>query len=150
MLAMETGAYAFARTVAAISRSGAVSPTMNPSDIRFSQNSIGARFKNGQSIQDVAEGLSDETISPKSFPPIRLVDINGTPFTLDNRRLAAFQIAGVPVPYTWASQREELDEFWKFTTPNVGQSVQIRGGPNVGTYTLTDAPVSDQPLTTGD
>ncbi len=48
-------------------------------------------------------------------------------FTLDNRRLYAFQKAGVEVPY------QKLDaipkrELFKFTTQNDGASILIRQG----------------------
>jgi hypothetical protein len=47
---------------------------------------------------------------------------------LDNRRLAAFQQAGVKVPYRLATPEEATNEEWKFTTKNDGISIVIRGG----------------------
>ena len=47
---------------------------------------------------------------------------------LNNRRLAAFQQAGVPIPYQMATpQRAAAGEAWKFTTQNGGTSIRIRG-----------------------
>jgi hypothetical protein len=44
------------------------------------------------------------------------------------RRLAAFQQAGVDVPYRLATPQEIAAEGWKFTTTNDGTSILIRGG----------------------
>jgi len=53
---------------------------------------------------------------------------NGSVFTLDNRRLAAFQEAGVDIPYRMATPEEIASEMWKFSTRNDGTSIRIRGG----------------------
>jgi hypothetical protein len=47
-------------------------------------------------------------------------------FTLDNRRLVAFQEAGVGVPFRMATQREITKDAFKFTTRNNGTSIQLR------------------------
>ena len=72
-------------------------------------------------------GLKNKTINPKDIPPIRIVEKDGLTYTLDNRRLKAFQEAGVDIPY------EKLDailesEMFKFTTTNSGATIEIRGG----------------------
>lgn len=46
---------------------------------------------------------------------------------MDNRRLAAFQEAGVDIPYRMATP-QEIAKGWKFTTQNDGTSILIRGG----------------------
>ena len=100
---------------------------IDPALVRFSQDSISATFKAGGSIADLAAGLQNGTINPNDIPPIRLVNNNGTLFTLDNRRLAAFQQAGVPIPYQMATPEEAAAQAWKFTTQNGGVSIRIRG-----------------------
>ncbi len=105
----------------------AESGTVNPSSIRFSQNSISSNFGKGGSVSDLATGLEDGTISASDVPPIRLVPRDGTNYTLDNRRLWAFQQAGVDVPYRLATPAETAAEAWKFTTTNGGTSITMRG-----------------------
>ena len=71
---------------------------LDPSTIRFTHDSISPRFQNGKFIPDVAEGLRSGSIDPASVDPIRVVDMNDKLYSLDNRRLAAFQMANVNVP----------------------------------------------------
>ena len=49
-------------------------------------------------------------------------------FTLDNRRLVAFQQAGVNIPFRMATPAEVAAEAWKLTTTNGGASIIIRQG----------------------
>lgn len=104
--------------------------SINPSLIRFSQDSAGATFRPPfGSVDDFATGLANKSINPSSVSPIRIVDKEGMIFTLDNRRLYAFQKAGVEIPY------QKLDavprsQLFKFTTVNDGTSILIRGNGN--------------------
>jgi hypothetical protein len=100
----------------------------DPGAIRFSQSSVSATFRDGSTISDLAAGLRSGAVDPTSVPPIRLLDQGGTLFTLDNRRLLAFQQAGVGVPYRMATDAEAASQMWKFTTNNGGTSVVVRGG----------------------
>ncbi len=100
---------------------------MNPNSVRFTQESVRYRFKDGSSIDDLADALRNGRIRPEEVPPLRLVEIQGSLFTLDNRRLVAFRRAGQEIPWTMATPEEVLDEAWKFTTKNEGISVRIRG-----------------------
>jgi hypothetical protein len=105
-----------------------VSGWINPRDVRFSQDSIKATLSDsGGRIDDLARGLRDGTVRPENVPPIRLVDRDGLLFTLDNRRLWAFQQAGLDVPCVMATPAEVASEAWKFTTRNGGISIGIRG-----------------------
>jgi hypothetical protein len=103
--------------------------TINPNTIRFSQDSVAANFRPPYgSVDDLAAGLADGSIDPSTVDPIRLVEYNdGGIYTIDNRRLYAFQQAGLDIPY------QKLDsipsgELFKFTTPNQGVSVTVREG----------------------
>lgn len=97
--------------------------SINPSLIRFSQDSAGATFKPPfGSVDDFATGLTNKSINPPSVSPIRIVDKEGMIFTLDNSRLYGFQKAGVEIPY------QKLDavpksQLFKFTTVNDGTSI---------------------------
>jgi len=100
----------------------------NPSSIRFTQSSISATFKDGTPIQETVNALRSGAISPSSIPPIRVFEQNSTIYTLDNRRLFVSGQAGVPVNITPASAEEVAKESWKFTTPNNGCIVCVKGG----------------------
>jgi RHS repeat-associated protein len=102
------------------------SGTIDPSRIRFSQDSISPTFGDGRTVADLTAQLRAGR-SAGAVPPIRIVHRNGKVYTLDNRRLKAFRDAGVPVPY----QRLEhvpADELFKFTTTNDGVDIIVRGG----------------------
>jgi RHS repeat-associated protein len=98
---------------------------IDPNQVRFSQNSISANFKDGTSVSDLTKGLKNGSISPNDIPAIRIVEKDGLTFTLDNRRLKAFQDAGLPINY----QRLDLipnNQKFKFTTTNQGTSIDVR------------------------
>jgi filamentous hemagglutinin len=84
-------------------------------------------FRDGTSINDLVEGLRSGRIRPHDVPAIRIFERNGKLYTLDNRRLEAFRRAGVDVPVQMATSQEIAEEAWKFTTPNEGLSIRIRG-----------------------
>lgn len=49
-------------------------------------------------------------------------------YSLDNRRLYAFQEAGIDnIKTVWATDEEVTNEAWKFTTKNGGISIRVRG-----------------------
>jgi hypothetical protein len=100
---------------------------INPNTIKFTQDSIGKEFKNGQKLEDITKGLKTGKISPDDFPPIRVFEKNGKKFTLDNRRLKVFQDAGIKIPTVKATAKEIKDEAFKFTSKNGGDSIRIRG-----------------------
>ena len=100
--------------------------TIDPKTIRYSQDSISPTFKNdGGDVADLAKALKDGKIDPASIPPIRIVEKDGMIFTLDNRRLKAFQEAGVPISYTIIDGIPKKDQF-KFTTKNDGVEIDVR------------------------
>lgn len=101
--------------------------TISPDQVRFSQASIRFRFRDGRTIDEMADGLRNGTIDPASIPPIRVLVKDGLYFTLDNRRLEAFRRAGVEVPYRMATSEEIGAERWKITTTNDGMSICVRG-----------------------
>ena len=103
---------------------------INPRKVRFSQESVSYRFSHGAgTISDLADALRSGQVRPEDVPPIRLVERDGSLFTLDNRRLEAFRRAGVDVPYRMATPEEIAREVWEFTTRNYGVSVRVRGEP---------------------
>lgn len=97
--------------------------TVNPNAIRFSQEDIAASFKDGRSVKSLIDLL--KTDSKISVKPIRIVEKDGQVFTLDNRRLYAYQQANVEIPYIKLN-RIPKDQLDKFTTLNGGTSIRIR------------------------
>jgi hypothetical protein len=102
---------------------------VDPSKVRFSQSSVSYKFRDGGTIDELAEGLINGTVNANNVPPIRLVQSDNLLYTLDNRRLEAFRRAEAPIPYRMATGEEVANEVWKFTTRNEGVSIRVRGGP---------------------
>jgi hypothetical protein len=98
--------------------------TIDPSLIRFSQDSISPTFRGGGSVEDLTAQLG-VGVDSSTVPPIRIVPKEGQVYTLDNRRLKAFQDAGVPIPYE-RLQSIPKRELFKFTTQNEGVHIVIR------------------------
>jgi hypothetical protein len=99
--------------------------TIDPKAIRFSQDSIRATFQEGGDVTKLAADLKARKVSPESIRPIRIVEKDGMIFTLDNRRLKAFQEAGVPIHFEKLDTVPKNQQF-KFTTKNNGTDVDIR------------------------
>ncbi|SCL30352.1 intein C-terminal splicing region/RHS repeat-associated core domain-containing protein [Micromonospora nigra] len=101
--------------------------TIDPSEVRFTQDSVGSHFKSGHSIDETAAALADGSLDSSVLDPIRLVDKEGKLYTLDNRRLVAYQKAGIEVPYRMATGAEIRKEWRKkFTTQTDGIGILIR------------------------
>jgi RHS repeat-associated protein len=100
--------------------------TVEPQFVRFSQDSIAKVFNDGRGVRGMIDDLLTGKLNPMDVAPIRLVERDGLLYTLDNRRLFAFQEAGIAVPYRWAREQEIIQEIWKFTTTNDGISIVVR------------------------
>jgi hypothetical protein len=61
----------------------------------LTQPTISQNFSGGKDIGDLIEGLRSGKIHVSDVPVIRVVESEGRLFTLDNRRLAAFQNAKI-------------------------------------------------------
>ena len=97
--------------------------TINPNSIRFSQNNISETFKKGEDVQSLINVLKSG--KQVNIEPIRIVEKEGMVFSLDNRRLYAYQQAGVEIPYIKLDKIPK-EELRKFTTTNTGTSVEVR------------------------
>lgn len=82
-----------------LSKVGELSPGTyrgNPQYVRFGQHVASPNFSTGGTISDtVSELLAGKSPDLIGDSPIRVIYRDGTPFTLDNRRLIAFNAAGV-------------------------------------------------------
>ncbi len=99
----------------------------DPKNIRFTQDSISPNFQGGGTVDELADALRSGRVHPGDVPPIRIFERDGLPFTLDNRRLKAFQDAGVHVPWTSATSQQVEREAWKLTTKCAGETIRVRG-----------------------
>ncbi len=105
--------------------------SMDPNSIRFSQDSIKSTFRDGRSIDKLANGLRNGSVKPQDVPAIRLVNRNGRLVTIDNRRLEAFRRAGKPIRTRMATQKEiiQAQRQGKFSAGKSGtQNIRVRGG----------------------
>ncbi|MEO8178048.1 MAG: pre-toxin TG domain-containing protein [Deltaproteobacteria bacterium] len=103
--------------------------TANPKDILFSQPTISQNFSDGHTLNQTVEALRSGKLKPTDLPPIRVVEKDGKLITLDNRRLAAFEAAGVkeiPVQRVSLSDPKIAKEFdKKFRPVNGGRHVVV-------------------------
>ena len=99
--------------------------SINPNQIRFSQNSIKGSFKEGGGLEDFVKDLKLGNIDASKIEPIRIVEKDGLIFTLDNRRLYSFQKAGINIPYIKLNEIPKK-ELFKFSTTNQGTSIEVR------------------------
>jgi hypothetical protein len=104
----------------------------NPAEVRFSQDSIKAGFKDPKfgSIDDLAEGVRTGRIKPADIEPIRLIEREGKLITIDNRRLEAFRRAGVEIPTRMATPEEiaQATRQGKFSAGELGsETIRVRG-----------------------
>ena len=102
-----------------------------PNAIRFTQASITDTFKDGRSVQKMIDGLVDGSIDPASVPAIRVFKQDGKLYSLDNRRLHAFQEAAKKNPDLQIPTREVDPAMYKreigkkMNTRNDGESVDV-------------------------
>ncbi len=100
----------------------------DPNIIKLTQESIKNTFKDGQTLRELIDDLKAGRVSADDLPAIRIFEKEGRIFSLDNRRLKAFQEAGVQIRTIPATEDEIANEAFKFTTTNNGTSIRVRGG----------------------
>lgn len=85
--------------------------TVDLRTVRFNQRFGCSRFSgsSGHTISSAADDLRSG-LDPSHLPTIRFFARNGNLFSLDNRRSAAVQDAGVPMPYRMATSHETAKE----------------------------------------
>ena len=101
-------------------------PTMDPFDLRFTQDTCKAKFRCNRKLSVTARQLRDGEIDVFiNIPIIHVFEWEGRWHSLDNRRLEAFRQAGlrkVPIKKVPVSRADRN----KFTTKNEGQSIKVR------------------------
>ncbi|KAL0487414.1 hypothetical protein AKO1_000849 [Acrasis kona] len=74
---------------------------IDPSDIRYTQDSIKQNFRDGSSVHELLRQLR-QGMCPSCVPPIQVMQMDGDLWSVDNRRLWAFKkanVSSVPVVY---------------------------------------------------
>ncbi|KAH3867153.1 uncharacterized protein LOC127867457 [Dreissena polymorpha] len=107
---------------------------MRPSDIRFCQESVSNKFRDGTRFVELEDDIAAGRRTVQSIPPIEIARYKGKWYSLDNRRLRVFKKL---------ERKGLLDEIrvkvvenipeWKLTTTNKGTSVEIRRVKRFGT-----------------
>jgi RHS repeat-associated protein len=64
-------------------------------NLRFSQSDASPFFNNGKRVDDLVEALRSGKVTPDDLPALQVVQLEGKLFSIDNRRLAAYSLAGV-------------------------------------------------------
>ena len=93
---------------------------MDPRSIRYTQPTISNNFKNGGTVKQAINDIQRGRLSASDFPAIRVVEVGGENWTLDNRRLVAFQAAGLTnIPVQRVSMNDPLiaEEFYDKHNP---------------------------------
>ena len=106
---------------------------IDPNKIRYSQNSIGSSIRGSENqkavLDDFIADLKAGRIKSEDVPPIRIVERAGKIYTLDNRRLYAYQQANIEIHYI-KLDRIPQKELFKFSTTNEGTSINVRAQPD--------------------
>jgi RHS repeat-associated protein len=102
---------------------------LNPKTLAFTQNEVSPTFQDGRTIAQLSEGLRTGQINPTTVSPIRVVEFEGKLYSLDNRRLVAFQMADVNIPVVRASWTPKVtsDFVWRYNPVQGGSRVFING-----------------------
>ena len=69
--------------------------TVCPRGVRFTQRSVSPLFRDGRSVAALAQSLASGEVALASVPQIQVVRHSGLLYSLNNRRLLAFQSSGV-------------------------------------------------------
>ena len=101
----------------------------NPKDISFTQPNAGPYFSNGSRVDELIKKLRAGDISPYDLPPIQVVQKDGRLFSIDNRRLLAFNAAGIDkIPVEMVSMND----------PDITRRLAARNNPidGIGRYVV--------------
>jgi len=68
---------------------------VDPGTIKFTQPNVSLNFTNGGNLNDFINDLRAKKISPYDVKPIKVVQIDGDLYSLDNRRLFSYNLASL-------------------------------------------------------
>jgi hypothetical protein len=99
---------------------------INSKIVRYTQDSISGVFRNWTTIKQMTNELREWILKAEDVEPIRIFIKDWKIFSLDNRRLKAFQDAKKDIMYELADEATVIKESWKMTTKNEWISIRIR------------------------
>ncbi|WP_169729095.1 toxin TcdB middle/N-terminal domain-containing protein [Methanolobus tindarius] len=103
---------------------------IDPQKVRYTQDDIGRYFKNREegTVYELIEGLKNGNIDPSDIPPIRIYEMDGKIYSIDNRRLYAFKEADINIRYVYATPKDLKTAMHndKFSSINDGLSIVVR------------------------
>lgn len=110
---------------------------LSPSEIRYSQNSMRSRFRNGNPIEETLRKLLSGKITVVDIPRIRVAEKDGKYYSMDNRRLYVFkrfeEKKGTKIKVKCIETGMDPG---KFTTTNDGTSIRIKESRNSSDFNL--------------
>ncbi len=86
---------------------------IDPRELRFSQEHISWKFRDDNGVPPLSPNIGDlvdrllSGYPPESVKPVRVLEKDGYLISLDNRRLAAFRMAGKEIYYQLLSEEEK-------------------------------------------
>jgi len=100
---------------------------LNPSTIRFTHSSISRSFCDGNRLWDTVELLRKGILLPSDIPPIRVIFHKNSFWSVDNRRLFAFQESQISKINALRIEHKDK-KFWrKMTTTEDGKTILLDG-----------------------
>lgn len=99
---------------------------ISPSEIRYSQDTMRSRFRNGNPIEETLINLLSGKITVDDIPRISVAEKDGKYYSMDNRRLYVFKrFEEEKVTKIKIKCIETGMDPGKFTTTNDGTSIRI-------------------------
>ena len=101
---------------------------LKPAEIRYSQESISRKFRNGNTLEETIEKLKNGILKPRHFPTIEVFPMDRNFYTINNRRLYCFKTAQIEYVPVQIIEQKQVDPR-KLTTNNDGISIRVRMSP---------------------
>lgn len=125
---------------------------MDPSEIRFTQDNVDPEFSDRRTIKQLVNDLTTKPGHAAKVEPVTVFRDRGNVYTLDNRRVVAFQQANteligrgqapIEMPYRVATPEDiqAARDSFKFTTITDGESIRIRNTADPRRYETHKVP----------
>ena len=108
-----------------------MSIALSPCEIRFMHHSINENFGDGRSINATIERITRGEMTVNAIPKIRVVKMNKSYFTFDNRRLYVYRVLhhrGLLDKINVLVAPKSDFQIKRFSTRNYGKSISLKSG----------------------